>query len=189
MVWRQQVQPSSAVTNMLCVFLRVFLSASRFWAGKLLHVLFLFLVALGSELLRSLALSDCRWLLAVPAKATCSAMESLADPAKAACPGSSKGKSKWTPKFILDPASPEAGSWVQEQEQPWGIGCKACSFCKCVLRLAKFEVCTPGGLQSVNFHKHQRSKVHQNGVKMFLTNGNVVDSGLNSGSIDLINLG
>ena len=123
--------------------------------------------------------------MAVPAKATFSAMQSLADPAKAACAGSGDGKSKWmrlsskwTAEFLLDPACPEAGSWLQEQEQPWGIGCKACSFCKCVGRLAKFRVCTRSGLQSVNFVKHQKSKVHQNSVKMFLANGN--DSGLNT---------
>ena len=112
-------------------------------------------------------------------------MQSLADPAKAACAGSGDGKSKWmrlsskwTAEFLLDPACPEAGSWLQEQEQPWGIGCKACSFCKCVGRLAKFRVCTRSGLQSVNFVKHQKSKVHQNSVKVFLANGN--DSGLNT---------
>ena len=33
--------------------------------------------------------------LAVPAKATFSAMQSLADPAKAACAGSGDGKSTW----------------------------------------------------------------------------------------------
>ena len=83
---------------------------------------FLLLVALGSEVLRS---SVCRWLLAVPAKATYRAMQSLTDPAKA--PWSSKGKSKWTQlsskwtaKFILDSGSPEAVSWVQEQEHAMG---------------------------------------------------------------------
>ena len=60
-------------------------------------------------------------------------MQSLADPAKAACAGSGDGKSKWmrlsskwTAEFLLDPACPEAGSWLQEQEQPWGIGWQAC---------------------------------------------------------------
>ena len=64
--------------------------------------------------------------MAVPAKATFSAMQSLADPAKAACAGSGDGKSKWmrlsskwTAEFLLDPACPEAGSWLQAAMGDW----------------------------------------------------------------------
>ena len=127
-VWKRQVQPRSNVSNVICGFLVPFLSRTRFTAKKLFetpYLLLSFLVALGSELLQFPPLV-CVWLLAVPAKATFSAMQSLADPAKAACAGSGEGKSKWmrlsgkwTAQFLLDPASPETGSWVQEQEQPW----------------------------------------------------------------------
>ena len=76
------------------------LSETRFKAEKLLgiaHALFSFLVALGSELLQFLSLSaDGFWLFRPKhAKATFSAMQSLADPAKAACAGSGDGKSTW----------------------------------------------------------------------------------------------
>lgn len=104
------------------------LSETRFKAEKLLgiaHALFSFLVALGSELLQIPVLVR-EWLLAVPAKATFSAMQSLADPAKAACAGSGDGKSKWmrlsskwTAEFLLDPACPEAGSWLQAAMGDW----------------------------------------------------------------------
>ena len=53
-------------------------------------------------------------------------MQSLADPAKAACAGSGDGKSKWmrlsskwTAEFLLDPACPEAGSWLQAAMGDW----------------------------------------------------------------------
>ena len=108
-------------------------------------------MALGSELLRS---SVCRCLVAVQAKATYSAMQSLTDPAKA--PWSSKGKSKWTQlsskgtaKFVLDPGSPEAVSWVQEQEHAMGgLAAKFAAFANVLEGLRNLQFARQAGCRA-----------------------------------------
>ena len=170
-----------------------FLSRTRFMAEKLLetpHLLFSFLVALGSELLQFPPLSAYGfWLFRPkPHSAQCSLwlIRPRLHVLGCGCQASGQLNFYW----ILQAQrlgrlghgyrsrSSHGVSWGISRKA-WGISCKACSFCKCAGRLAKFEVCTPSGLQSENFLKHHRSKVHQNAVKMFLANGNVLECDLN----------
>ena len=92
--------------------------------------------------------------MAVQAKATYSAMQSLTDPAKA--PWSSKGKSKWTQlsskwtaKFVLDPGSPEAVSWVQEQEHAMGgLAAKFAAFANVLEGLRNLQFARQAGCRA-----------------------------------------
>ena len=56
----------------------------------------------------------------------------------------------------MSPHDPEGGSWLSDQEQPWGIGCKACSFSKCSSKFAMYAVREAGSLQ----HEHENLKKH-----------------------------
>ena len=53
----------------------------------------------------------------------------------------------------MSPHDPEGGSWLSDQEQPWGIGCKACSFSKRSSKFAMYAVREAGSLQHENLKK------------------------------------
>ena len=61
----------------------------------------------------------------------------------------------------MSPHDPEGGSWLSDQEQPWGIGCKACSFSKCSSKFAMYAVREAGSLQHENLKKHTRTKARK----------------------------
>ena len=79
-----------------------------------------------------------------------------------------KPGSKWRQTFLLDPSNAVLGSWLDEQEEPWGIGCKACCSAGCAGGLAQYSVMTEHGLQKINFEKHAKSQSHQEAVRRYL---------------------
>jgi hypothetical protein len=64
--------------------------------------------------------------------------------------------SKWKDMFPLDPGQPSLGSWLDEQDDPWGIGCRACHSAGCAGNLAQYAVATEGGLQSNRWRAQRR---------------------------------
>lgn len=64
--------------------------------------------------------------------------------------------SKWKDMFPLDPGQPSLGSWLDEQDDPWGIGCRACHSAGCAGNLAQYTVATEGGLQSNRWSAQRR---------------------------------
>ena len=70
--------------------------------------------------------------------------------------------------FLLDPSNAVLGSWLDEQEEPWGIGCKACCSAGCAGGQAQYSVVTEHGLQKINFEKHAKSKGHHEAVRKYL---------------------
>ena len=47
---------------------------------------------------------------------------------------------KWQSSFPLDTSNVSLGSWLDEQDEPWGIGCKACRSAGCMGNLAQYLV-------------------------------------------------
>ena len=77
--------------------------------------------------------------------------------------------SKWKDMFPLDPGQPSLGSWLDEQDDPWGIGCRACRSAGCAGNLAQYLVATDCGLQKQNFAKHAQSNSHRASVRQYLS--------------------
>ena len=71
---------------------------------------------------------------------------------------------RWQERFLLDPADPSKGSWLDLQESPCCVGCIACSSAGLSGNFASYGVNTIGGLQAVNFKKHADHPLHKAAV-------------------------
>eukprot|EP00438_Fugacium_kawagutii_P009324 Skav234542 [mRNA] locus=scaffold2556:223344:226376:+ [translate_table: standard] len=76
---------------------------------------------------------------------------------------------KWKQTFLLDNSKAALGSWLDEQEEPWGIGCKACCSAGCAGKFSQYMVNTEAGLQKQNLLKHAQSKSHVDAVARYLS--------------------
>ena len=85
----------------------------------------------------------------------------------------SSGK-KWCNMFLVSDGQPELGSWLDEKQQPWGVGCKVCKETGVSNPFASYSMTKKGQLQNCNLMKHHKSKAHKAAVKEWLKEGGCV---------------
>ena len=74
----------------------------------------------------------------------------------------------WQGSFPLDLSNTMLGSWLDAQDEPWGIGCEACRSAGGAGNVAKYMVNTERGVQQHNLAKHTQSFTHINTDRRYL---------------------
>ena len=65
---------------------------------------------------------------------------------------------KWSTKFLLDPADPKSGTWLDSKwSQGLSVGCKCCNAAERICPFGVYGVASADALQVVNFTKHAAS--------------------------------
>ena len=77
---------------------------------------------------------------------------------------------KWSTMFLLDPADPKSGTWLDSKwSQGLSVGCKCCNAAERICPFGVYGVASTSALQVANFRKHAASDKHVAAAAAFIS--------------------